>query len=73
VSFVLGNTAGSAVLGVLLSSLTIGHTSLPSVAAYHWSFTLSGLAGVAALGLCVRLARTARASLSATGAARRRR
>jgi predicted MFS family arabinose efflux permease len=56
VLYAVGNTAGSAVVGVLFKSLTIGHTPLPSLAAYRWGFALSGLAAGAALALCAPLA-----------------
>jgi predicted MFS family arabinose efflux permease len=57
VLYAVGNTAGSAVVGVLFKSLTIGHTPLPSVAAFRWGFAISGAAAVLALGFCAALAR----------------
>lgn len=60
VLYAVGNTAGSAVLGVLFKSLTIGHTPLPSLAAFRWGFAISGAAALLALGLCAPLARRAR-------------
>jgi len=60
VLYAIGNTAGSAVVGVLFKSLTIGHTPLPSLAAFRWGFAISGLAALLALGLCAPLARRSR-------------
>jgi predicted MFS family arabinose efflux permease len=57
VLYAVGNTAGSAVVGVLFKSLTIGHTPLPSVAAFRWGFAISGVAALLALGLSAALAR----------------
>jgi predicted MFS family arabinose efflux permease len=57
VLYAVGNTAGSAVVGVLFKSLTIGHTPLPSLAAFRWGFAISGAAALLALGLCAPLAR----------------
>lgn len=57
VLYAVGNTVGSAVVGVLFSSNTIGHTTLPTLAAFRWGFALSGLAALVALGLCIPLAR----------------
>jgi predicted MFS family arabinose efflux permease len=62
--YAIGNTVGSAVLGVLFKSLTIGHTPLPSLAAFRWGFALSGLAGAVALALCAPLAARARQQAS---------
>jgi predicted MFS family arabinose efflux permease len=61
VLYAVGNTVGSAVVGVLFKSLTIGHTVLPSLAAFRWGFALSGLAAVLAAALCLPLARQRRA------------
>lgn len=60
VLYAVGNTVGSAVLGVLFKSHTIEHTPLPSLAAFRWGFALSGLAGAIALALCLPLAARAR-------------
>lgn len=60
VLYAIGNTVGSAVLGVLFKSHAIGHTPLPSLAAFRWGFALSGLAGAVALALCAPLAAQAR-------------
>lgn len=57
VLYAVGNTVGSAVVGVLFRSLTIGHTVLPSLAAFRWAFALSGLAAALAATLCLPLAR----------------
>jgi predicted MFS family arabinose efflux permease len=57
VLYAVGNTAGSAVVGVLFKSLTIGHTPLPSLAAFRWGFAISGAAAVLALGCSAALAR----------------
>jgi predicted MFS family arabinose efflux permease len=57
VLYALGNTVGSAVVAVLFKSLTIGHTVLPSLAAFRWAFALSGLAAFVAVVLCGQLAR----------------
>ena len=57
VLYALGNTVGSAVVAVLFKSLTIGHTVLPSLAAFRWAFALSGLAAVVAVALSAQLAR----------------
>jgi MFS family permease len=56
VLYAVGNAAGSAVLGVLFKSLTIGHSPLPSLAAFRWGFAISGAAALLALGLCGALA-----------------
>jgi predicted MFS family arabinose efflux permease len=56
VLYAVGNAAGSAVLGVLFKNLTIGHSPLPSLAAFRWGFAISGGAALLALGLCGALA-----------------
>jgi predicted MFS family arabinose efflux permease len=56
VLYAVGNAAGSAVLGVLFKSLTIGHSPLPSLAAFRWGFAISGAAALLALSLCGALA-----------------
>jgi predicted MFS family arabinose efflux permease len=70
VLYAVGNTVGSAVLGVLLTGITLGHTPLPALAAYHWGFLISGVAAALALVLCRPLAaaapRGARAASPAT-------
>lgn len=60
VLYAVGNTVGSAVVGVLFRSLTIGHTVLPSLAAFRWAFALSGLAAALAATLCLPLPGSAR-------------
>lgn len=60
VLYAIGSTVGSAVLGVLFKSLTIGHTPLPSLAAFRWGFALSGVAGAIAPAPCAALAAQAR-------------
>lgn len=65
--YALGNTVGSAVLGVLFTSLTWDHTPLPSLAAFRWGFALSGLAAALALGLCVPQARLASSNARESG------
>lgn len=55
VLYALGNTVGSAVVGVFFTSLTIPHTPLPSLDAFHWGFAFGGAAAVVALLLCIPL------------------
>lgn len=60
VLYAVGNSTGSAITG----SLFAGHLNdagVPSVTAYRLTFLVSGLAAIAAVGLCVPLARRLRA------------
>lgn len=63
VLYAIGNSAGSAVVGVLFKSLTIGHVGgrapLPSLAAFRWGFAISGAAALLALALTATLRRRA--------------
>jgi hypothetical protein len=48
---------GSAVAASFFSAHTVGRTPIPALGAYQLSFLVSGLAALAALALCVPLAR----------------